>query len=677
MESLPSELARSTLDAAPDALIIIDDAGAIRFANRQVSALFGYSHDELIGKRVEYLMPGRFRNQHPSMRQAYRENVRVRPMGAGLNLFGLRRDGTEFPVEISLSPIVAGGRNLVAAAIRDVTHRKRVEAELGAQLEEMRRLHEMSTRLIAAADPPKMLGEVLDATIALQRADYGNIQLCEPATGVLQIVAQRGFSPAFLEHFARVDMDEPSGCGRALRAGERVIIEDVEADPGYLPHRAIAAHEGYRAVQSTPIRGPDGVTIGMLSTHFRQPHRLSDRELQLTDIYIRMVSGLIARAQDEEIVRAARDAANRANQAKSRFLATASHDLRQPLQTLALLNGTLRRISTNAMANEVLAQQELAIGSMSRLLNALLDISKLESGAIKPDPTDFAVSALFDELRREFADLASNKGLSLEVTPCDDSVHSDPSLVGQILRNLVSNAIKYTRAGWVALRCLHDQPSYVRIEVLDSGIGIPPEQLRYIYDEFYQVGVPSNTTREGYGLGLSIVQRLVTLLAVKLEVESEVGKGSMFALTLPAGHEAVRPGRCIGGERTPPTNQVEARVLLVEDDPAVRSATRMLLRSEGYQVTAVATVAEALEQAKADPRIDLLVTDYHLSEGEVGTQVISALRAALARPLKAVLMTGDTSSAVKELPRDPLLRLASKPVEADELLAMLRALMDS
>jgi len=287
-----------------------------------------------------------------------------------------------------------------------------------------------------------MLGEVLDATIALQRADYGNIQLFEPATGVLQIAAQRGFSAAFLEHFARVDMNEPSCCGRALRAGERVIIEDVEQDPEYLPHRAIAAHEGYRAVQSTPIRGPEGGTIGMLSTHFRQPHRPSDRELQLTDIYIRMVSGLIARAEDEEIVRAARDAANRANQAKSRFLATASHDLRQPLQTLALLNGTLRRISTTAMGNEVLAQQEQAIGGMSRLLNALLDISKLESGAIKPDPTDFAVSALFEELRQEFADLASNKGLTLEVTPCDDSVHSDPSLVGQILRNLVSNAIK-------------------------------------------------------------------------------------------------------------------------------------------------------------------------------------------------------------------------------------------
>lgn len=671
------ELARDALEAAPDAMVIIDDGGTIRFANRQTVVMFGRAYEEIIGLSIEKLLPERFHARHVNHRRDFFNNMRVRPMGAGLNLFALHKDGTEFPVEISLSPLADGHRMLVAASIRDVTDRRRIEAELSAQLEQMRRLHEMSAQLIEAADLPKMLEEVLDATIAVQRADYGNIQLWEPETGVLKIVAQHGFSSAFLEHFASVDINGPSASGRALRAGERVIIEDVQEDLDYLPHRAIAVHEGYRAVQSSPILGREGVMMGMLSTHFREPHRPSDRELQITDVYIRLVSSLITRAHGEEMLRAARDVANRANQAKSRFLATASHDLRQPLQTLALLTGMLRRVSTNATADEALAQQELAISGMSRLLNTLLDISKLESGAIKPDPTDFTVSALFDELRGEFAHLAINKGLTLEVTPCDDSVHSDPSLVGQILRNLVSNAIKYTRAGFVALRCLHDLPSYVSIEVLDTGIGIPPDKLHYIYDEFYQVGVPSNTTREGYGLGLSIVQRLVMLLGLKLDVESEVGKGSKFALRLPVGSEVTRPTGHIAPESTSGTSHGDARVLLLEDDPAVRSATRMLLRTEGYQVTAVGTVAEALEQVRADPRIDLLVTDYHLSDGETGTQAILALRAALARPLKAVLITGDTSSAVKELPRDPLLRFASKPIEADELLAMFRALMDS
>ncbi|MDE2050867.1 MAG: PAS domain S-box protein, partial [Gammaproteobacteria bacterium] len=366
MMSTPPELARSVLDAAPDAMVVVDDSGTVRYANRQVSALFGYTHDDVIGRPVELLMPERFRGRHADHRNHFVANLRVRPMAQGLELYGRRADGSEFPVEISLSPIDAGARPLFAAAIRDVSDRKRVEAELNAQLEDMRSLHEMSGRLVEAADLPRMLEEILDATIAVQQADFGNIQLRDPATTVLKIVAHRGFSPAFLEHFAAVDGNDGSACGRALRAGARVIIENIEGDPEYLPHRVIAAHEGYRAVQSTPLRARDGRVTGVLSTHFRAPHRPSGRELQLTDLYMRLVAEVIARAQEEGVVRAARDLANRASQAKSRFLATASHDLRQPLQTLALLNGTLRRTMKDQDVMEMLLQEEQAISAMSR-----------------------------------------------------------------------------------------------------------------------------------------------------------------------------------------------------------------------------------------------------------------------------------------------------------------------
>jgi len=378
------------------------------------------------------------------------------------------------------------------------------------------------------------------------------------------------------------------------------------------------------------------------------------------------------RVEAELIV--ARETADRANQGKSRFLATASHDLRQPLQTLALLNGTLHRIVRDPDAAEALSQQEQAIGAMSRLLNALLDISKLESGAIKPEPTDFTVATLFEGLRGEFAALAANKGLQLQIEPCTDCVCSDPSLVEQILRNLVSNAIKYTRQGWVQLRCLHEA-ALVRVEVLDTGVGIHANQLAYIYDEFYQVGVATNTSRDGYGLGLSIVQRLVKLLNLRLDVRSEVGKGSAFSLLLPPGRGApgfVQVATRESAMRQPQIGKVN--VLLVEDDRAVRDATRMLLKAEGYGVLTAETLAEALHKVRQET-IDLLVTDYHLSDGETGTQVIAELREALGRPLKAVLMTGDTSSAVQELPRDSHLRVASKPIKAEELLTLLRALL--
>lgn len=523
MFSASSDLARSALDAAPDAMIIIDESGTIRFANRQVSALFGYSHDDIVGRPVEFLMPKRFRDRHVSHRLRYIGSGRVRPMGEGLELFGQRRDGVEFPVEISLSPLESQGQVLVAAAIRDVSERKRAESEL----------------------------------IAARQA--------------------------------------------AERSGK-----DAEA------LRRVA----------------DG----------------------------------------------ARESADRANQGKSRFLATASHDLRQPLQTLSLLNGALRRVIVDPEAAQALAQQEQAIGAMARLLNALLDISKLESGAVKPDPSDFAVNALFEEMRVEFGGLASSKGLTLQVSPCDECAHSDRALVEQILKNLLSNAIKYTREGRVALRCVHPDPNSIRIEVHDTGIGIAPDQLRFIYDEFYQVGIPTNSSREGFGLGLSIVQRLVALLGATLEVTSEPGKGSVFTLSLPVGRGPA-PMTAPLPRPSQGTHEGQTHVLLVEDDASVRDATRLLLKSEGYLVATAANLSEALERAIAMPQLDLILTDYHLRAGETGMQVIAAVRARTGRAIRAVLVTGDTSSAVNEFTADPYLRLASKPIKAEVLLEILKELL--
>jgi two-component system, sensor histidine kinase len=504
--SLSSELVRHALESAPDAMVIVDNVGTVLFANQQVLAVFGYQSAELVGRCVDHLLPERFRERHVQHRSQFAVNGHARPMGAGLELFARRRDGTEFPVEISLSPIQDGNRTLIAAAIRDVTSRKRLQAQL------------------------------------------------------------------------------------------------------------------------------------------------------LT----------------------AREAADRANQAKSRFLATASHDLRQPLQALSLLNGTLRRMTNDPDLGEVVARQDQAIAAMSRLLNALLDISKLESGAIKPEPTDFAVAALLEELRGEFADLAASKGLELQVEPCLDYVHCDRSLVEQILRNLVANAIKYTHEGAVRLRCLHEAAA-VRIQVLDTGIGIAPDHLPYIYDEFYQVGVPTNSVREGFGLGLSIVQRLVKLLDLHLLVQSEIGKGSVFTLDLPPGAGRNRSA----GADTPTPAPLAARmshrthVLLVEDDPAVLAATRMLLKIDGYRVTTATSLPEAEQQARNNTDINLLITDYHLGDERTGTEVIAGVRAILNAGLKAILVTGDTSRAIKELPADENLRIISKPVDTDELLALAKTLTAS
>jgi PAS domain S-box-containing protein len=501
---LSSALVRSVLDSLPDAMVIIDSTGRILFANHQVSEMFGHSNESLVGEAVELLLPERFRQRHIGHRSGYTGNVRVRPMGAGLDLFAVRSDGTEFPVEISLSPIMQGDAVLVAAAIRDVTERRRTE--------------------------------------------------------------------------------------QALKEARR------EAD--------------------------------------------------------------------------------HANLAKSRFLATASHDLRQPLQTLGLLNGALRRMTSDAECRDVLEQQDQAVDAMSRLLNALLDISKLESGAIKLELTDFEIEPLFNEMRREFAGIAASKGLRFSIDSPHELAHSDPALIGQVLRNLVSNAIKYTQSGSVELRC-ERADSRLRIEVRDTGIGIAADQAALIFDEFYQIGVSPNSSRDGYGLGLSIVQRIARLLEFKISVSSVPGIGSVFSFELPSARHS-------GVLAKAPDPRVSAagaangasRVLLVEDEPGVRNAMRMLLKIEGYSVTTAASAAEALVLLRTpDANFDLVVTDYHLEVGRTGTQVISAAREVLGDGLKAVLVTGDTSSAVRELKGDANLRITSKPINSDELLELVRSLL--
>jgi len=500
---LSSELVRSVLDSAPDAMIVIDSAGTILFANRQLTALFGYENAEIFGAAVEVLLPERFRARHISHRDRYSRNVRVRPMGMGLELFGRRKDGSEFPVEISLSPIGQEREDIVAAAIRDVTERRQVE----------------------------------------------------------------------------------------------------------------------------------------------------------------------------QVVRDARREAEHATLAKSRFLATASHDLRQPLQTLGLLNGALRRMIRDVECLEMLDQQEQAVDAMSRLLNALLDISKLESGVIKLDLTDFDLAPLLEQLRRDFSGLAATKGLRLAFDTPPMHVHSDPALVSQLLRNLLSNAIKYTQSGAVELRCAKGGDK-LRIEVRDTGAGIAPEQVGLIFEEFYQVGVSPNSSRDGYGLGLSIVQRIARLLEMRIEVASELGRGSIFAFELPtatAPQEGASSASRLKGRVTVPPGEAR-RILLVEDEPSVRNAMRMLFKIEGYEVVPVATADEALVRLRNEP-FDLIVTDYHLEGSRTGTQVIAAARELLGPGVKAVLVTGDTSSAVRDMQGDARLRITSKPINSDELLAMVRDLL--
>lgn len=510
-----SPLLPQALESAPDAMIITDASGAIVFASRQACALLGYGADELDGICIEQLMPERFRSMHIRHRSQFTAKHRARPLGTELELRALRRDGRELPVEISLSPVDHEGQALTVAAIRDVTERRRSQAEL-----------------IAARE---------------------------------------------------------------------------------------AAESARRAAND------------------------------------------------------AREAAERANLSKSRFLATASHDLRQPLQALALLNGTLRQLARGEEALAILTRQSEAIDAMARLLGALLELSRLESGAIKPTLEDFPAAELFLAMRAEFAAPAAAKGLTLDITPATHIIHGDRALVGQILRHLMSNALRYTPRGHVRLRA-ETLCEGVRIDVEDTGIGIASEELPRIYDEFYQVGDRAAAAQGGCGLGLSIVRRLVSLLDLELEVRSVIGRGSVFSLTLPGRESPAAPAADPSGPQ--PADEAPL-VLIVEDDQAVLDAMRLLLKVHGYRVLTATTIAQALRQAREHPGLGLLITDYHLTGGETGIEAINALRAELGADLKVALVSGDMTGALTGLRENARLRFLGKPIRAEQLLEMLQSLRDA
>ena len=313
---------------------------------------------------------------------------------------------------------------------------------------------------------------------------------------------------------------------------------------------------------------------------------------------------------NDELV-AAREEADRANRAKSRFLATASHDLRQPMQTIRLLNASLLKIVPDPEVRELLKHEGQAIESMTRLLNALLDISRLESGAIEPVISEVPIAGLFAELRSEFQSVARSRGIEFQVDAPELVISTDRTLFYQLLQNLLGNALKYTDHGTVKLGCelLEDT---IAITIQDTGIGIPTDKLERIFDEYYQVDT-HGAKRMGVGLGLAIVKEVARLLGFSVRISSQVGTGTQAYVQIP-NHSVVAASELTSSPAAQAHNGPvkKSRVLLVEDNDGVRIATATFLKFEGHDTLSAPSVAEA-EKLFAEMRPnDIVIADYHL-----------------------------------------------------------------
>ena len=338
----------------------------------------------------------------------------------------------------------------------------------------------------------------------------------------------------------------------------------------------------------------------------------------------------------------AKGEAESANQAKSRFLAAASHDLRQPLHAIGLFGAALDLRIRAPEVRGLVAKLNASIAALEDLVNELLDVSKLDAGADKPEVRDFAVQNLLERIAIDYAPLAAEKGLRLRVRGSMDVGRSDPGLLERLVRNLVSNAVRYTDRGGILVACRR-RGDRLWIQVWDTGIGISSEERERIFEEFYQVGNVERDRSKGIGLGLAIVRRIADLLGERLEVQSRPGRGSMFAVSLARGGSAAPIGDLpVTHAPAPPRDR--SLVAVIDDDVVVRDAMVTLLAERGLDVLVAASLEEA-RRALADRRRapDLLIADMRLAAGATGVDAVRALRARYGADLPALLVTGETT----------------------------------
>ena len=371
----------------------------------------------------------------------------------------------------------------------------------------------------------------------------------------------------------------------------------------------------------------------------------------------------------------AREAAHRladtANAAKSRFLAAASHDLRQPLQTMSLLQGLLAKVVEGERAKLLVGRLEEALAAMSGMLNTMLDINQIEAGVVRAKAIDFPVKDLLSTLKDEFAYHAQAHKLDLRMVPCSAHIRSDPRLLEQMLRNLLSNALKFTKSGKVLIGCRR-RGGVLSIQVWDTGIGVPAQDLTTIFDEYHQLGNAARERSLGLGLGLAIVQRLATLLGHKIGVRSAPGQGSVFSIEVSMGDIPALPAgaddRPIVDAPASSGNQTGA-ILVVEDDPEVRGLLDWVLRDAGHKPTTASDGSAAMTLVTDGmARPDLILADYNLPGGMNGVQVAARLREIYHHAIPVVILTGDISyDTLRDIAAQDCVQL-NKPLKVTTLI---------
>jgi two-component system CheB/CheR fusion protein len=571
------------------------------------------------------------------------------------------------------SPILAEDKSRVAELERefeDVSRElERALHDLESAREEQKRISEQAMslneeaqstneELMTSKEELQSLNEELTAlnsqlheTLERQRNTSNDLQNILESSGTATIFLDtdlkiRFFTPAAKSLFRVIatDIGRPLADLTSLTADSDLIPDASRVLQTLVPvEREVSAHNAvWYNRHILPYRTHDGSVEGVVLT--------------FTDI--------TDRKRTAEALAAAKQGADHANVAKSRFLAAASHDLRQPLQTIRLLHGLLATRSKGGEAQTLLKRLDTAVGVMSGMLNTLLDINQLEAGVIHAEIESFPLDELFEHLDSDFGYHMRAQGLDWRVVPSKCVVRSDPRLLEQILRNLLSNAVKFTTSGKVLLGCRR-RGEAMHIEVWDTGSGIPEEHRLAIFEEFHQMDNPARDPSKGLGLGLAIVQRLSSLLGHPIDLRSRPGRGSMFSVAVPLAAETSAATKLVRQRAAIEQTKTTLSILVIEDDPTIRELLELLLRDAGHRPISVGDGVAALASTELP---DLVLADFNLPNGPNGVELIAELRRKFERQIPAIVLTGDISTEALHAIASQGCTHLDKPVETAELL---------
>ncbi|SMH62416.1 PAS domain S-box-containing protein [Azospirillum lipoferum] len=535
------------------------------------------------------------------------------------------------------TPVQFSGINI------DVTQRKAME-------EALQRTENRLNIALSAANAALWDIDLLSGTVNWSENNYRLFGL-DPAT----VTPNRD---TFLEQVHPADRE-------AVLAHLHRVLDDGEPDQG-IEYRVLHPQDGTRWILS----------VG------RVERDRSGRPVHFSALNI----DLTARKAMEESLRDAKEKADEANVSKSRFLAAASHDLRQPLQSALLFAGALHPHVDAARGRGPLTSLERALDTLKNLLDSLLDVSRLDAGVIAPRIVDLPLGPVLEEIAAAYAPIAASKGLAFEVsTACAAlTVRSDALLLGRMLRNLVENALRYTDQGHVRIQCDTVRDS-VCIKVQDSGIGISAEHQTKVFEEFHQVGNPERDRSQGLGLGLAIVQRLSRLLNHPVLVRSEPGKGSVFSIEVPraavepaapAGAEAARIAAGTVAADTAADEGHGRLAVVIDDDVIVLTGLRTIFEEWSYDVVMAGSTDQALERLESIRRApDIIVADYRLRDRKVGTEAIVRIRERAGRPIPGIILTGEIGTECEREAAALGLAVVHKPITPRQLRGIVQRLI--